>query len=134
MRCDATRCDEKMSEGKFHKFLIRSGIEADLGGDGACGLIERLDPRATGYIRYNKFLDTVSGIKEHGTRDGGDFWSEVWGKLALGPNKVQPRRLRGVVGTGPLRVLQSGSMWPAIPLILDGVCGGDRPPRLAPYK
>ena len=58
MRCDPTRL--KISEGKFHQFLIRSGVEADLGGDGACGLIERLDPRATGYIRYNKFLDLVS--------------------------------------------------------------------------
>eukprot|EP00903_Cladosiphon_okamuranus_P013950 g12974.t1 len=49
----------KVSESRFHQFLIRSGVETDLGGDGACGLIERMDPRATGYIRYNKFLDLV---------------------------------------------------------------------------
>ncbi|CAM9175845.1 unnamed protein product [Hapterophycus canaliculatus] len=51
----------KVSESKFHQFLIRSGIESDLGGDGACGLIERMDPRATGYIAYNKFLEKVFG-------------------------------------------------------------------------
>ncbi|CAM9186272.1 unnamed protein product, partial [Ectocarpus fasciculatus] len=49
----------KISERNFHRFLIRSGVENSLGGDGACGLIERMDPRATGYIRYNKFLDKV---------------------------------------------------------------------------
>ncbi|CAM9842968.1 unnamed protein product [Pylaiella littoralis] len=51
----------KVSERNFHRFMVRSGVEASLGGDGACGLIERMDPRATGYILYNKFLDKMFG-------------------------------------------------------------------------
>lgn len=35
-------------------------VEDKLGSDGSCALIERLDPRATGYIKYNTFLDRVS--------------------------------------------------------------------------
>lgn len=50
---------KKVSERNFHRFMVRSGVESSLGGDGACGLIERMDPRATGYILYNKFLDKV---------------------------------------------------------------------------
>eukprot|EP00904_Undaria_pinnatifida_P002651 jgi/Undpi1/12387/HiC_scaffold_5.g02059.m1 len=49
----------KMPESKFHQFLRRSGVENTLGSDGTCALIERMDPRATGYIRYIKFLDKV---------------------------------------------------------------------------
>lgn len=44
--------------------MVRSGVEASLGGDGSCGLVERMDPRATGYILYNKFLDKVSREQE----------------------------------------------------------------------
>lgn len=75
-----------MSEGKFHKFLIRSGIEADLGGDGACGLIERMDPRATGYIRYNKFLDLVRFGK--GTDAGRQPWPNLCSRFRFGCDRV----------------------------------------------
>lgn len=43
----------------LRKFLRRSGVEGSLGSDGAWCLIDRLDPRGTGYIRYVKFLDNV---------------------------------------------------------------------------
>lgn len=46
-----------MSESNFHQFLERSGVKKVLGSDGTCSLIERMDPRATGYIRFAKFLD-----------------------------------------------------------------------------
>lgn len=52
----------KVSERNFHRFLVRSGVESSLGADGACGLMERMDPRATGYILYNKFLDKVTPV------------------------------------------------------------------------
>lgn len=35
-------------------------VEDKLGSNVACALIERLDPRATGYIKYPNFLNKVS--------------------------------------------------------------------------
>ncbi|CAM9910415.1 unnamed protein product, partial [Ascophyllum nodosum] len=49
----------KISESDFHQFLRRSGIESALGRDTTSSLIERFDPRGTGYIPYAKFLEKV---------------------------------------------------------------------------
>ena len=50
---------KKISESDFHQFLRRSGIESALGRDTTSSLIERFDPRGTGYIPYAKFLEKV---------------------------------------------------------------------------
>ena len=67
----------KIPESKFHQFLRRSGVENALGSDGTCALIDRMDPRATGYIHYVKFLDKVRTGANQRFRGGGVLMSSM---------------------------------------------------------